>query len=110
VRILVDTQLPRLLANCLREQGHDVVHVLDLSLSQASDNEIWEYAISKDLMILTKDGDFAEWVVAGRAGPRVIWLRIGNCTNRELIDWLIPALPEIETALGIGDRLVEVAW
>ena len=30
MRFLLDAHLPRLLAHCLREAGHDAVHTLDL--------------------------------------------------------------------------------
>jgi len=41
--------------------------------------------------------------------PAFIWLRIGNCTNADLVEGLIPALPQIASALDAGDRLVEVS-
>jgi predicted nuclease of predicted toxin-antitoxin system len=42
------------------------------------------------------------------AAPAVVWLRIGNCTNRVLFAWLEPLLPEIARQLESGQRLVEV--
>jgi len=42
------------------------------------------------------------------AAPAVVWLRIGNCTNRVLLAWLEPLLPEILRQLDAGQRLVEV--
>lgn len=59
-------------------------------------------------MIVTKDEDFAEWVLAGRPGPPVVWLRIGNCMNAELMAWLLPQWSHVAEALERGERLVEI--
>ena len=40
--------------------------------------------------------------------PPIVWLRIGNCTNRRLFAWLEPLLPEIVRQLESGQRIVEV--
>jgi predicted nuclease of predicted toxin-antitoxin system len=44
---------------------------------------------------------------AGRSGPAVVWLRVGNCSNRALRIWLDPLLPAIVRQLEQGDRLIE---
>ena len=61
MRFLVDNQLPAALAVLLREQGHEAEHVLDLGLAQGKDNPIWQHAITRQAVIITKDEDFAEW-------------------------------------------------
>jgi hypothetical protein len=38
----------------------------------------------------------------------VVWLRVGNCTNAELVDWLLPVWPDVVNAMESGERLVEV--
>jgi len=108
VRFLIDTQLPRALVPLLRGLNHEVDHVLDLEMAQSPDNELWHYAKEHESIIVTKDEDFADWVSAGRPGPAIVWLRIGNCTNPELMDWLLPSWPRIVENLENGDRLVEV--
>ncbi len=108
VRFLIDTQLPKLLAKRLRETGYESDHVLEIALGQSPDNDIWQYAAAKGAVIVTKDEDFAEWVLAGRSGPAIVWLRIGNCTNAELLASLLPAWPQVIEALEAGDRLIEV--
>jgi predicted nuclease of predicted toxin-antitoxin system len=108
VKFLLDTQLPKALAQRLRESGSECQHVLELGLAQSPDNTLWNYAREQDAVIVTKDEDFAEWVQAGRSGPQVVWLRVGNCTNAELLHWLLPLWPQILQALTQGERLIEV--
>jgi predicted nuclease of predicted toxin-antitoxin system len=108
VRFVIDTQLPKLLARRLEQQGYEARHLLDLDLAQSPDNDIWRYALENEAVIVSKDEDFAQWLLSGRPGPKVAWLRIGNCTNAELIDWLLPVWPDVVGLLEGGESLVEV--
>lgn len=108
MRFLLDTQLPAGLADWLRQQRYEVEHVLEIELAKSSDNAIWEYASRAGAIIMSKDEDFAEWVRRGRTGPAVVWLRIGNCSNRALRKWLEPLFPLIVKKLEEGERLIEV--
>jgi hypothetical protein len=58
--------------------------------------------------ILTKDEDFAVRSQQTSDGPAVVWLRVGNASNRALRAWLKPRLTGIVQLVGQGSRLVEV--
>lgn len=105
---LIDAQLPPALVAWLHQQGHAAEHVDGLGLRNADDIEIWQHAISKDSVIITKDEDFAERAARTASGPAIIWLRIGNSTNRALLLWLPPRWGEIMLLLEAGNRLIEV--
>jgi len=108
VIFLIDAQLPPALARWLVEQGHTADHVDDLGLLEAEDVAIWNHAVLNGAIIVTKDEDFAERTARTNAGPVIVWLRIGNATNRALMQWLTPRWSEITELLGAGNRLVEV--
>jgi hypothetical protein len=38
----------------------------------------------------------------------VVWLRIGNTSNRALLAWLLPLWHEVISRIACGDNLVEV--
>src|SRR2546422_4567569 len=88
VKFLVDAQLPPALARWLCEQGHEAQHVEDVGLRDADDGPIWAHALGVDAVILTKDEDFAERAARELHGPVIVWLRVGNATNRALLQWL----------------------
>ena len=108
MRFLVDTQPPQALAPWLSARGHQAEHVLDVGLAQSKDTQVWRCAQENGAVVVTKDVDFAEWVRRGRAGPAIVWLRIGNSLTRALLAWVEPLLPAIVRQLEQGDRLVEV--
>ncbi|HUV19369.1 MAG TPA: DUF5615 family PIN-like protein [Ilumatobacteraceae bacterium] len=55
---VVDANLSPRLAALLRDAGHDAVHVRDIGLRTASDDEIIDYAISTDRIVISHDTDF----------------------------------------------------
>lgn len=62
---------------------------------------------SMNLSSVTKDEDFVHRSLSAKSGPQVLWLRIGNSTNRELIQWLEPIWPNIVAELTAGQGIVE---
>jgi len=108
VNFIVDAQLPPALAKALRKRGLNAVAVREIGLREADDIGIWNHALENQSAIITKDEDFAERFQASPAAPIVIWLRIGNTSNRNLLAWLLPLWPEIERRIEAGDRLMEL--
>jgi predicted nuclease of predicted toxin-antitoxin system len=84
VKLLLDENLPEsLLAHCARAFPGSA-HVRTLKLERASDLEIWEYAKENSFVIVTKDGDFHHLSFLFGPPPFVIWLRVGNCSAKEI--------------------------
>ena len=46
--------------------------------------QIWEYARAHGFTIVSKDADFAERAVLESDPPKVVWLRVGNCSTKEI--------------------------
>jgi predicted nuclease of predicted toxin-antitoxin system len=95
MNLLVDNQLPAALARYLVDNGFGCRHVLDLGMETSDDREIWQLAKDEQLVIVTKDEDFA--LMADREGdaaPQVIWVRIGNCRKSALLAAFGLVLPD----------------
>jgi predicted nuclease of predicted toxin-antitoxin system len=108
VKFLIDAQLSHKLAAWLIAQGHEAQAVREVSLRDADDSAIWAYALKNDVVILTKDEDFAARSAQATNVPVIVWLRVGNCSNEALRAWLEPRLPGIVQLVAQGSRLVEV--
>lgn len=108
MRFLVDAQLPPALARLLREQGHDADHVNDIGPGDASDQELWHFALDNGAVIVTKDQDFSNMVARGGEAPPVVWVRIGNTRRATLLAWFEPLIDEIVHLIEEGQRLVEL--
>ncbi len=108
MQFLVDAQLPPALAPWLTARGHSATAVREFGLRNADDDAIAAFAANGKWVVVTKDEDFAARVLGGDWGPRVVWLRIGNCTNRVLFAWLEPLWPAVLRQLEAGTLVVEV--
>lgn len=107
-RFLVDAQLPPALADYLSARGYHAEHVARAGLRAATDKQIWLYAQISKMVLISKDEDFASAAWQTRKGPQVLWVRIGNTTNRVLWRAFQDVLPEILQALEAGERVIEI--
>jgi predicted nuclease of predicted toxin-antitoxin system len=105
---LVDAQLPPSLAEALRQGGCQAVHLIDLGLLAATDQQIWDEAISRSAVLVTKDRDFPLRRAASDVGPAILWVRVGNTSNRKLIELALRALPAIIDAIERDEAVVEL--
>lgn len=105
---LVDAQLPPALARALIASGHASQHAANVNLLQATDDATWQYALANRLAIITKDETFVIRRLCEPAGPQIVWLRVGNCSNRELLTWFMPLLSDITARLQQGEVIIEV--
>jgi len=71
------------------------IHVFDINDS-LTDQEIWDYAKERDLIIITKDADFSTKALFKEPPPKVIHLRIGNMKMKSFYDFILKNWSEIE--------------
>jgi predicted nuclease of predicted toxin-antitoxin system len=81
VKLLFDENLSPQLVEALADLHPGSRHVQDQELGSADDWDVWEYAKLHGLTIVSKDSDFHEHSVRVGAPPKVIWIRLGNCTT-----------------------------
>lgn len=108
MNFLVDNQLPEALCRFLSMHGHRSDHVLDRSMDEASDIEIWNYAATGNWIVVSKDEDFLH--LANRPGDtgKLLWVRIGNCRKQTLLHAFDKELPAVVRAFAEGVRVVEI--
>jgi predicted nuclease of predicted toxin-antitoxin system len=105
---LIDGQLPPVLAERLNALGHDACHVYGLGLGAARDVDIWSLACREGRVLITKDQDFIGMARSSGMRTPVIWIRLGNTTNRALWRALGPSIGEIVSAVEQGEPIVEI--
>jgi predicted nuclease of predicted toxin-antitoxin system len=81
VKLLFDENLSPRLAEALSDLYPGSRAVRDCGLRGASDLEVWQYALEHGFAIVSKDSDFSQRSFLLGSPPKVIWLRIGNCTT-----------------------------
>jgi predicted nuclease of predicted toxin-antitoxin system len=56
-------------------------HVRNVGLAAAPDPVVWSYAAAQALVIVSKDSDFQHRALLLGHPPKVIWVRLGNCST-----------------------------
>lgn len=108
MKFLLDHQLSPRLKTFLLEKGLKAVHVSDLGLHTHTDRALWAYAKTNAMQIVTKDEDFLFLASQDPSGPRLIWVRLGNCSSAALIQAFDRLWPQIEQWMASDERLVEI--
>lgn len=72
-----------------------------------TDTAIWEFARERNLVIVSKDADFSERIIARRPPPWVVHLRFGNLRSRDFHRLLARLWPQVESLLR-SNKLVNV--
>jgi predicted nuclease of predicted toxin-antitoxin system len=80
---LVDVNLPKYFSFFNEDNFY---FVADINL-QMTDTEIWNYAIEKDLVILTKDVDFFNRFLVSEITPKVIYFQLRNYSLKQLYNY-----------------------
>ena len=81
MKLLLDENLSPRLALALSDIYPGSESVRDCGLRGCSDVEVWQYALTNGFAIVSKDSDFSQRSFLLGSPPKVIWLRIGNCTT-----------------------------
>lgn len=103
VQFVVDVNLP-LFFSLWNDENY--IHQQNLD-DEAKDSQIWDYAKSNNLTIITKDNDFSFTILSQSPPPKVIHIRLGNMKLRTLFETLSPIWSRI-IELNKNNKLVTV--
>jgi predicted nuclease of predicted toxin-antitoxin system len=108
MKFLVDAHLPRRLCAVLAQHGHDAVHTVDLSdKNKTKDRIINQISLADQRVVISNDTDFFySHLLQGRPW-KLLLVRTGNISMRDLCALFERNLPAIETALQ-SHTLVEI--
>jgi predicted nuclease of predicted toxin-antitoxin system len=95
LKLLFDQNLSYKLVRSFFDEFPGSAHVRDLGLASALDTEVWEYAKQFGFTIVSKDTDFSQRGFLFGPPPKVIWIRLGNCSTKEIQDVLFSYATEI---------------
>src|SRR5438046_5930895 len=100
MKFLVDAHLPRRLCVALAQRGHDTKHTLDLPTRNATtDRTINHISLDEQRVVISKDTDFFySHVLQGRPW-KLLLVKTGNISTRDLCVLFERNLAEIENAL-----------
>jgi predicted nuclease of predicted toxin-antitoxin system len=108
VRFLIDNAVSPVVGEDLKRAGHDAVHVRELGLEAASDQEIFDHAAHDGRVIVSADTDFGTLLALRKqTSPSVILFRHGSQHRpADQATLLKVNLPQLADALETGSIVV----
>jgi len=88
VKLLLDQNLSHRLVAALQSEFPGSTHVREVGLQDADDATTWAFAREHGYVIISKDADFHQRSFVYGQPPKVVWLRVGNCTTEQVADTL----------------------
>ena len=85
MKLLFDENLSPKLPHLLAAVFPGSAHVRECGLQGKDDEDVWDYAHTNGFTIVSKDSDFHQRSLLYGHPPKVVWLRIGNCTRQALV-------------------------
>jgi predicted nuclease of predicted toxin-antitoxin system len=96
MKLLFDENLAPQLVPLLADLFPDSVHVRDVGLKRADDPVVWKYAQENSLIICSKDSDMHQRSFLLGYPPKVVWVRLGNCSTADVTNLLRKHFAAIE--------------
>ncbi|MDO5664963.1 MAG: DUF5615 family PIN-like protein [Bacteroidia bacterium] len=97
MKFLFDQNISHKILKLIPEAFGESTTVKHEQLINAPDIEIWEYAKKNNFVIVTQDSDFNDLNSFYGFPPKIIWIRMGNLKNMEIVAILIDYVKDIET-------------
>src|SRR5437016_5935579 len=107
MQFLADMGISTRVADWLRSQGHDTVHLRDRGLQRLPNGDIFQLAAQEQRVVLTFDLDFGEIVAqSGGKTVSVVLFRLSNTRTDHVIERLETVLQQSNAVLLAGAIIV----
>ena len=88
MKLLFDQNLSHRLVPALADVFPASAHVRDFDLQRADDEAIWDFAKDNEFTIVSKDDDFHQRSFLYGHPPKVVWVRLRNCSTEQVAETL----------------------
>ena len=107
MKFLIDAQLPPSLKSLFIAHGHDCIHTLDLDLgNHTADKIINQISVTERRILITKDSDFFDSFLLKNEPYKLILVKLGNTSKRELIRFFKERFTEMIEKIEVEDMVL----
>ena len=108
MKFLLDNNLSHKLVSKFSELVEECQHVRNIGLESSEDIKVWQFAKDNGYIIVTKDEDFSFMSHVYSYPPKVIWLKIGNCSTNEIERIIEDNINEVNAVLDLDVGIIEI--
>ena len=85
MKFLLDAHIPPSLCSFIELRGHTAIHTKYLpNQNETFDSEIIQFAIARNMIVITKDSDFYHSFLTRREPQKLLFVKTGNIKTKEL--------------------------
>lgn len=88
MKLLLDENLSHRILSQIADLYPGSSHVKEHNLIEADDEAVWVFARQNDFVVISKDSDFHQRSLLRGHPPKFIYLRVGNCPTRRIVEIL----------------------
>ncbi len=103
MKLLLDQNISFRVTKMLADIFPGIAQVRELGLENSRDIEIWQFAREQQYVIVTFDADFYDISLLRGIPPKIIWLRTGNLTSKNIEKLLRENAPIIQDFITNSD-------
>lgn len=96
MKILLDQNISFRVVLLVSDAFENIKQVKQADLVDASDLDIWNYALKNHYTIITFDSDFIDLANLKGSPSKIIWLRFGNSSNLKIANKLLSKSDQIK--------------
>ena len=85
-------KLPKLLAALFPGSKH----VRECGLKGMPDDDVWAFSRDNGFVLVSKDSDFYQRSMLFGHPPKLVWVRVGNCTRDQLVSLMTNRAADIQ--------------
>ena len=107
MKFLLDAQLPPSLKQLFVEKGFDCIHTLDLEDgNNTSDKIINKISVAEQRIVITKDSDFYDSFIIKNKPYKLLLVKLGNTSKKEVIQFFKDYFEEIIEKLKVESMVL----
>ena len=88
MKLLFDENLSPKLPRFLSALFPGSLHVRECGLKGMPDDDVWAFARDNGFTLVSKDSDFYQRSLLYGHPPKLVWIRVGNCSRDQLVQLL----------------------
>ena len=88
MKLLIDQNISHKIIDSISDIYPNSIHVTELTLTEGSDLEIWEFALTNDFVFLTTDPETCNRNVISERSPKIICIQSEVITTTK-VEWTL---------------------
>jgi len=88
MKLLIDQNISKRIIESIQDVFPKSIHITDLKLGDASDIEVWEYALKNNFVLISTDIDVVDRCVISDKAPKTLFVK-GDFLTTTKMEWAL---------------------